>query len=92
MYLKPANSDMEMAFKNFKNVPCKYSYTAGTGNWNIHFLKGTRITWPWGWITSHKKNLYTAFHFNTSRFFEEKKIKILSCRGSDPPPLSGMSS
>ena len=41
MFLKPANSDMENDF--FFNVPLKNSYTAETGNWKRHFLKGTRI-------------------------------------------------
>ena len=73
MFLKPGNSDME----NIKalQIDSKLSpekihiHTTETGNWKIHFLKDTRITRPKGWIASLKKhNLYTVFHFKTSRF------------------------
>ena len=45
MFLKPAISDMETALiKKIQMSPEKNSYSAETGNWKRHFLKGTRIT------------------------------------------------
>ena len=39
MFLKPANSDMEMALKNQKMSPEKKSYTAETRNWKIRIIR-----------------------------------------------------
>ena len=47
MFLKPANSEMKNGFSNNSTMsPEKNSYTAETGKWKRHFLKGTRITQP----------------------------------------------
>ena len=60
------------------------------GNWKRHFLKGTRIRRPWGWITSLKKKTKKIFihliFFKTSCFFLnlQKKLIFLCCRGLDP--------
>ena len=48
MFLKPANSDMEIALKQNLKMSPENSYTAETGKWKNHFLKATRITRPWG--------------------------------------------
>ena len=86
MFLKPENSDMENGFK--KNVPRKNSYTAETGTWKRHFLKGTRITRPEGWFTSLKFFCIQFFILKRPTFLN-KKNAFLSFRGSEPPtPLA----
>ena len=68
--MNPANSDMGNGFKKIQNVPLKKSFTA-----EKTVLKGTRITQPYGWITS--PNFYSVPHFKTSRFFKKSNLIIM---------------
>ena len=90
MFLKPA--DMENGIKKKQKCPLKKnSYTMKTGNWKKHFLIGTRILRPQGWITSLKKQFLLQF-FISKRPASFKNSFFFNLHFSDPPPLSGMSS
>ena len=64
--------------------PFKIKFTAETGNQKRHFLKGTRITRPYGWITL----LYILYNFHLRK--RKKIVAFLSGWGGvgPPPPLS----
>ena len=75
-------------------------YTAETGNWKRYILKDISMTRPWGWITSLIINtIFNSFSFQNVPLLLKKKVKktktknnaFLGRRGSDPTPLSGMS-
>ena len=73
--LNPANSDMDNGFKKLEMSPEKNSYTAETGNWKRHFLKGTRITRPLEMDNLTKKNKTKKTHFFYSFSFQKVPLK-----------------
>ena len=84
MLLKTANFDIKKGFKNPKNVPLKNSYTAVTGNWKRHFLKGNIMTRPYMGLPYIKNAVFSLQ--NVPLLKNKTRIEFLNGRGVDPPP------
>ena len=68
-------------------------FTAETVNWKRHFLKGTRITRPWRWITFKKKKQFLILKRPASIFPNKRNLIFVRAPLHsltllfDPPPL-----